>query len=332
MMSYNSPEEILRLAWNFMESRILLTGAELNIFSILSQAPLTAQEVSSRIGADLRALTILLDALAAMGLVVKQNETYRCSPSLIPFLSENYPSSVLPMVLHAAHLWRRWSHFTNVVKRTKDSEDTINPSRNADEMRAFIGAMHVVAEPRVQEIVAAVNPGSAKVMLDVGGASGTYTIAFLQADPEIRATLFDQPEVIEMARERLDKAGMLTRVILVPGDFYHDEFPPGHDLAFVSAIIHQNSLEQNEDFFKKIFRSLNRGGRIVIRDHVMDPDRIYPKDGAIFAVNMLLGTSGGGTYTFEEIKTGLSRAGFTGIRLIRKGEHMDALVEAFKPG
>jgi hypothetical protein len=146
----------------------------------------------------------------------------------------------------------------------------------------------------------------------------------------MRATLFDQPEVIEMARERFDKAGMLTRVTLVPGDFYHDEFPHGHDLAFVSAIIHQNSLEQNEDLYKKIYRSLDRGGRIVIRDHVMDPDRIYPKDGAIFAVNMLLGTSGGGTYTFEEIKTDLSRAGFTGIRLIRKGEHMDALVEAFK--
>jgi predicted O-methyltransferase YrrM len=330
-MSYNSPEEILRLARNFMESRILLTGAELNIFSILSQAPLTAQEVSSRIGADLRALTILLDALTAMGLLVKQNETYRCSPSLIPFLSEDDPCSVLPMVLHAAHLWHRWSHFTDVVKRTKDSEDTINPSRNADEMRAFIGAMHVVAEPRAQEIVAAVKPGGAKFLLDVGGASGTYTIAFLQADPEMRATLFDQPEVIEMARERLDKAGMLTRVSLVSGDFYDDEFPHGHDLAFVSAIIHQNSLEQNEDLYKKIFRSLNRGGRIVIRDHVMDPDRIYPKDGAIFAVNMLLGTSGGGTYTFEEIKTDLSQAGFTGIRLIRKGEHMDALVEAFKP-
>jgi hypothetical protein len=63
----------------------------------------------------------------------------------------------------------------------------------------------------------------------------------------------------------------------------------------------------------------------------MDSDRIYPKDGAIFAVNMLLGTSGGGTYTFEEINEGLSQAGFTDVRLIRSGQHMDALVEAFKP-
>jgi 3-hydroxy-5-methyl-1-naphthoate 3-O-methyltransferase len=117
----------------------------------------------------------------------------------------------------------------------------------------------------------------------------------------------------------------------VPGDFYQDELPPGHDLAFVSAIIHQNSPEQNQDLFHKLFRSLSRGGRILIRDHVMDPDRIRPKEGAIFAVNMLLGTPGGSTYTFEEIKTGLSQAGFTSIHLLKKGDHMDALVEAFKP-
>jgi predicted O-methyltransferase YrrM len=330
-MSYSSPEEVLRLARNFMESRILLSGAELNVFTILSHAPLTAKEVSDRTGTDMQALTILLDALAAMSLLVKYNDAYCCTPSLTPLLAEDQPGSVLHMILHAAHLWRRWSSLTNVVAGTKESEGTSRPSRSAEEMHAFIGAMHVVAEPQAREIIAAVKPGSAKTLLDVGGASGTYTIAFLQAVPKMRATLFDMPEVVEMARERLGGAGMLDRVTLVPGDFYSDEFPHGHDLAFVSAIIHQNSLDQNVNLYRKIFRSLNRGGRIVIRDHVMDPNRIYPRDGAIFAVNMLLGTSGGGTYTYEEIKTGLSQAGFAGMRLIRKGDHMDALVEAFKP-
>ncbi len=330
-MSYSSPEEVLKLARNFMESRILLSGAELNVFTILSHAPLTAKEVSGRTGTDMQALTILLDALAAMGLLIKHNDAYRCTPSLIPLLAEDQPGSVLHMILHAAHLWRRWSSLTNVVAGTKESEGTSRPSRSAEEMHAFIGAMHVVAEPQAREIIAAVNPGSAKALLDVGGASGTYTIAFLHAVPEMRATLFDMPEVVEMARERLGRAGMLDRVTLVPGDFYRDEFPRGHDLAFVSAIIHQNSLDQNVSLYRKIFRSLNRGGRIIIRDHVMDPNRIYPRDGAIFAVNMLLGTSGGGTYTYEEIKTGLSQAGFAGMRLIRKGDHMDALVEALKP-
>jgi hypothetical protein len=330
-MSYGSPEELLRLALNFMESRILLSAAELNLFTILDPAPLSAQEVGSRIGADLRALNVLLDALSAMGLLVKQSETYQYANPASPFLSEDASNSVLPMVLHAAHLWQRWSCLTDVVRGNIVSEDAPKSSWGAENLRSFIWAMDVIAAPRAHEIVAAANPGSSKGLLDVGGALGTYTIAFLQAVPEMKATLFDKPEVVEMARERLSKAGMLDRVTLVPGDFYQDEFPYGHDLAFVSAIIHQNSPEQNLDLFIKVFRSLNHGGRILIRDHVMEPDRIHPKDGAIFAVNMLLGTPGGSTYTYEEIKTGLSQAGFTGIHLLKKGEHMDALVEALKP-
>jgi predicted O-methyltransferase YrrM len=330
-MSYGSLKEVLRLSQNFMESRLLLSGAELNLFTILNRTPLSAQKVASRIGADLRALTVLLDALSAMGLLVKKSETYQCADSVSPFLSEEAPDSVLPMVLHAAHLWQRWSDLTDVVRSTMVPKDTVKPSRSPEELSAFIGAMHIIAAPRADEIVAATNPSSSKALLDVGGASGTYTIAFLKAVPEMKATLFDKPEVVKMARERLKKAGMLRRVTLVPGDFYKDELPRGHDLAFVSAIIHQNNLEQNLDLFRKVFLSLNRGGRILIRDHVMGSDRTHPRNGAIFAVNMLLGSPGGTTYTYEEIKTGLSQAGFSNIHLVRKGSHMDALVEALKP-
>ena len=330
-MSRDAPEEVLRLANNFMESRILLSAAELNLFTVLNSTPFSAQELAGRIGADLRALTVLLDALSAMGLIIKQGETYQCTDSASSFLSKGSPNSVLPMILHAAHLWKRWTNLTDVVQGTMVSKDGIKSSRSPEELRAFIEAMHVIAAPRAQEIVAAANPGSAKALLDVGGASGTYTIAFLRANPEMKATLFDKPEVIEMARERLSNAGMIGRVTLVPGDFYQDELPSGNDLAFVSAIIHQNSPEQNLNLFNKVFFSLNRGGRILIRDHIMEPDRIHPKDGAIFAVNMLLGTLGGRTYTFEEIKRGLAQADFVRVRLLRKGEHMDGLVEAFKP-
>jgi cyclopropane fatty-acyl-phospholipid synthase-like methyltransferase len=124
---------------------------------------------------------------------------------------------------------------------------------------------------------------------------------------------------------------MLDRVRLVPGDFYKDELPGGHDLALVSAIIHQNSPEENVELFGKVLRALVPGGRMIIRDHVMEPSRTEPKDGAIFAVNMLVNTPGGSTYTFDEISNWLEEAGFTEIRFLKAGEHMDALIEAFKP-
>ena len=117
----------------------------------------------------------------------------------------------------------------------------------------------------------------------------------------------------------------------MPGDFYADELPGGHDLALLSAIIHQNGPDQNVALFSKVFRALIPGGRIVIRDHVMTPDRTRPKDGAVFAVNMLLVTPAGRTYTYDQIREALSKAGFERVRLLQDGEHMDGLVEAFKP-
>lgn len=335
-MNYSSPEQLLKLSRDFMECRILLTGAELNIFTILSRQKQTAAHLSGQVsrqasgktGLTLRPLTMLLDALAAMGLLEKTGDEYYCSDEITRYLSEDSPESVLPMVLHADSLWDRWSCLTEIIKGAPCAPD--RPFSKPDELRAFIGAMHVVASPLAEDIVLAMKAGNAKLLLDVGGASGTYTIAFLEKFPEMKATLFDRPAVIEMARERLKSAGLLKKVNLVAGDFYTDEFPSGHDLAFVSAIIHQNSPEQNLELYRKIYRALEDGGRIVIRDHVMSADRTHPKNGAIFAINMLVGTAGGSTYTFEEIREGLRKAGFREIKQIKTGEHMDSLVEAFK--
>ncbi len=329
-MSSITPQTILDLARNFMESRVLLTGAELNLFTLLASEPLSAEEVVARTGANLRALTILLDALAAMELLVKQEGRYSCRPAISSLLSEKGPESILPMVHHMAHVWQRWSQLTEKVKGRVEPGKPIE-SQEANQIPAFIGAMHSIAAKLAPGIVAAVNPGTARNLLDVGGASGTYTLAFLRAVPGMRATLFDKPEVIPIARRCLGEAGVLDRITLVGGDFYHDEFPPGHDLALISAIIHQNSRGENLDLYRKVFRALVPGGRIVIRDHIMEPDRTRPRDGAIFAVNMLVGTRGGNTYTFEEIHTDLVQAGFVRIRLLQQGKRMDGLVEGFKP-
>jgi SAM-dependent methyltransferase len=326
-----TPEEILRLAQGFMESKILHSAAELNLFTILQHNPLSAQEVAAKIGGDVRALSTLLDAVAAMGLLVKTGQTYQCKGSVSRMLAEDSPDSVLPMVLHMASLWPRWSRLADIAKGIPSAMEEFNFERNGGELRSFIGAMHSIGAPLAKQIVAAVNAGDARALLDIGGGSGTYTIAFLRAVPEMKATLFDLPEVIEMARERLSQEGWIDRVTFVAGSFYEDELPGGHDLALISAIIHSNSPEENLDLYRKVFRSLRSGGRILIRDHVMEPDRIHPRDGAVFAINMLVGTSGGGCYTYKEIEEGLLQAGFAGTRLLKPGEHMDAVVEGFKP-
>ena len=325
-----NPQEILALSRNFMECRVLLTGAELNIFMCLTD-PTSSKNLAKKQGWHERPLTVLLDALTAMGLVMKKDGLYRTEPDLLPFLRSNSPQTVLPMIRHAATIWKNWSNLTRIVTETGGVEKSSPGFEDPVDRKAFIGAMHVVARMRAPQIIKAINPGSARRLIDVGGASGTYTIAFLGATPDMSATLFDLPEVVDMSRERIAEAGLTDRVKIVAGNFYTDSLPPGHDLALVSAIIHMNSTEQNVDLYKKIFDALVPGGRIVIRDHVMKPDKTAPKSGALFAINMLVGTPGGGTYTYEEIKAGLVAAGFENVQLIQEEGQMMGLVDAYRP-
>jgi predicted O-methyltransferase YrrM len=325
-----NPQEILALSRNFMECRVLLTGAELDIFTCLAE-PASSRNLAEKQGWYARPLTVVLDALTAMGLLIKNDGLYRTDPGLLPLLRSDSPQTILPMIRHAATIWKNWSNLTSIVTETGGVKGTAGSFKNPEDQKAFIGAMHVVGRARAPKIVQAINPGSARQLIDVGGGSGTYTIAFLEASPEMSATLFDLPNVVSMGRARIAEAGLTDRVSIVAGDFYTDSLPPGHDLALVSAIIHMNSPEQNVDLYKKIFDALVPGGRIVIRDHVMKPDNTSPKSGALFAVNMLVGTPGGGTYTYKEIKTGLIAAGFENVKLIQEGDLMMGLVEAYRP-
>lgn len=323
-------DTILAMGRKFMESRIFLTAAELDLFTLLSKKPMTAGETADKLKVTLRGITVLLDAVAAMGLLEKTNDRYHCPADVSSMLSGESAGSVMPMVMHSAQLWKRWSNLTDIVRDGfRKSSPSVFESGDS-EREAFIGAMHVVASRLAPAIVAAVNPGNAVKLLDIGCASGSYSQAFLEYSPSMTATLFDLPPVIRIAQHRLADSGLLDRIKFIPGDFYEDELPAGHDLALLSAIIHQNSPEQNLVLYRKIFRALVPGGRLVIRDHVMDPDHTGPASGAFFAVNMLVGTPGGGTYSFEEIRASLESAGFGKVKLLRHDERMNGIVECFK--
>ena len=322
-------ESVLGLGRAFMESRVLLSAVELDVFTMLANRAMTAGEAARALGTDLRGTTTLLDALVGMGLLEKGDGFYRCPPDAAALLSRESSRSVVPMLMHSVALWRRWSELTEVVRQGKPAARPPESEQREKDREAFIGAMHTVGARMAADVVAAIQPGDAVSLLDIGGASGTYTQAFLEACPRMRATLFDLPPVIEIARRRLGSTGVLDRVSFVAGDFYQDELPGGHDLALLSAIIHQNSAEQNIELFSKIQRALAPCGRLVIRDHVMSSDHTRPARGALFAVNMLVGTHSGGTYSFDEIRAGLEAAGFTGVRLLQADERMSGLVEGF---
>jgi precorrin-6B methylase 2 len=188
--------------------------------------------------------------------------------------------------------------------------------------------MHVVSRAVAEPMIAEINPGGFRCVLDIGGASGTWTAAWCKAEPAARAILFDLPAVIPLAQQRLAEVGISDRVVLIPGDYHTDPLPRGADLVWLSAIIHQNSPDQNRSLYHRIAAALEPGGQLLIRDVVMEPSRTAPLAGALFAVNMLVQTEGGNCYPLSEIRDDLEAAGFTEVECIRRDEGMNSVVSA----
>ncbi len=324
-------EDILALGRSYQGAAVLAAAADLDLFGALASVPPTAAELSRALQCDQRGLTVLLDALVALRLVEKSGDTYSLAAGLDAFLTPDGPQSVLAMAQHQANCLRRWSDLARVIKTGRPAERIPSVRGEAGDQQAFIGAMHNVSAPNVDEVIQAVQPLKFEHLLDIGGASGTWTIAFSRACPSATATLFDLPPVIPLARTRLADAGLSDRVKLVAGDFMTDPLPPGADLAWVSAIVHQNSRAQNRVLFAKVFQALQPGGRIAIRDILMDVSRTQPVAGALFAVNMLVSTEGGGTFTFDELRQDLEAAGFGQTTVLRRDEAMNSVVAARKP-
>jgi SAM-dependent methyltransferase len=309
---------------------VLLAAADLNVFTILKTKPMSAKAVADKLEADTRAITILLDALAAMALLTKQNKEYSLSSDVAQLLTEDSSRSILPAIRHQATCLRRWVQLPHVIRNGQPAERILNIHSETEDLAAFIGAMDNFSTPAATDVISKLRNLNFCHLLDVGGASGTWTIEFLRAVPEAKATLFDLPEVIPMAKEHIAKAGLTDQVEFVEGDFYTDDLPTGADFIWLSAIAHQNSRQQNQELFSKLYTVLENGGKLVLRDVVMDESRTKPEGGALFAINMLVATEGGGTYTFDEFRMDLLNAGFANITLVQQDEFMNSLISAVK--
>lgn len=322
-------EDLSQLMRGYQGSCILAAAAELDLMGTFAKRTFTAEQAAEELKVDQRGITILLDALTALQLLDKKDSTYTVPSSVACLLSGDRPGNQLAMAQHQANCLRRWSQLASILRTGQPAQDTSIRGREAD-YTAFIEAMDNVSTVVAGPLITELEPFSFKHLLDVGGASGTWTIAFLREKPHAKATIFDLPQVMPQAQERIDRAGMSSRVSLVAGDFYKDKLPTGADLAWVSAIVHQNSREQNRDLFAKVYEALEPGGQILIRDIVMDASRTSPVAGALFAVNMLAGTPHGGTFTLAELDQDLSAAGFTDVQLIRRDNGMHSIVSAQK--
>ncbi|MBA4407721.1 acetylserotonin O-methyltransferase, partial [bacterium] len=182
-----------------------------------------------------------------------------------------------------------------------------------DWLESFIGAMHYrgIKEAKLTSML--LDLSKVNHMLDVGGGSGAFAMEFIKKNPNMNAVVFDLPNVIPITGRYVAEERMTEKFSFLSGNYLTNDLGNGYDLILLSAIVHINSLEENNMLIKKCYDSLNNGGQIVIKDWVMNEDRTEPAGGAYFALNMLVGTERGDTYTETEMKNWFTNAGIKKI-------------------
>jgi len=306
------PEQIREMIAGFQRARVILSAYELGIFSILGGEGMKAEDVARLCGTDPRATDRLMNALCAAGLLEKSGDYFSNAPLSAKFLDRKSPD-YLEGLAHMSHLWESWSTLTEAVRKGSSVRGEHVNSWTEEQVRSFIGAMNDRAKRQAPALAAMIDLTGVRRLLDVGGGSGAFSIAMARANPDLHAVILDLPDVTPITREYIAREGLSGRVTTADGDYDRDEFGTGFDMALLSAVIHSNSIEQNRALMARCARALVPGGRIVVQDFIMDESRTRPAHGAFFALNMLVNTRFGDTFTAGEVRSWLEDAGFGDI-------------------
>jgi (2Fe-2S) ferredoxin/predicted O-methyltransferase YrrM len=321
------PDRLNEMIRGFMPSRCVLTALELDIFTAVGDGA-NAEQVGTRIHANARAAGILLGALVSLGLLAKTGDEYKNTPETARFFVQGSKDNQRNGLLHSANIWHRWSTLTEVVRR--GTHIPIDAASTPEWTTNFIAGMQRNSKDRAPLIVKALGTTGVRRILDLGGGSGSYSIAFAKASPEAQCEILDLPEVVPLTTEYVSKAGVAEQVSIRAGDMLHDDFGSGYDIVMLNAICHMFSEEQNLDIFRRARKALAQNGRLVVQDFILNPDKTGPQHAALFSVNMLVGTDAGASYSEVEYASWMKAAGFTEVNRIKLPGPSDLIVGRVK--
>ena len=305
------PDHLEQMVRGYMPARCILTAIELDVFTAIGDGG-TAEKIGTRIGVSAGGMGMLLNALVGLGLLLKSGDEYNNTPETTRFFVQGSEDNHRNGLLHLANIWHRWSTLTDAVRR--GTRIPIDRDNTPEWTQSFIAAMERNAKDRAPQVVKAMGTAGVRRILDLGGGSGIYSIAFAQASPEVQCEILDLPEVVPLTTEYVNKAGVSAQISVRAGDMLQDELGSGYDLIMLNAICHMFSEEQNRILFRRAHQGLNRNGRLAVQDFILNSDKTRPLHAVLFSLNMLVSTAAGACYSEVEYSRWMEAAGFSDVR------------------
>lgn len=325
----------MQFAWGYVPTLVLEAAIHHRVFDVLDDGPKTVQETAAATGASERGLRSIMNLLVGLNFLTRVEGTrYGLTPESEAFLVSTKPSFQGGILKHASQqLIPRWLHLNEVVAAGKVPKPVNQEVSGSDFFQQFVVDIFPMSYPAAQALAAHLKlaeAGGAVRVLDLAAGSGVWGIGLAQSANGATVTAVDWAEVLPATRQTVARFGLTDRYTFVAGDLLDVDFGHGHTVATLGHILHSEGETRSRSLLRKTFHALAPGGTISIAEFLVNADRTGPVNSLCFAVNMLVNTDVGDTYSFEEISSWLTEAGFTNPRLV-ESPGPSPLVLATKP-
>ena len=303
-----NPELIMQLAAGFMAAKHLFAASELGLFEALADSPAGLDALAARTGLTRRAARISADAMVALGLLETNDGTYRNSPAAAAFLAGPGPGDLRPCLRYWDKIsYPAWTRLAGALASGPPQDIyRLNPDL---QQVASEGIEAALAGP-AHALPAVFDFGRHRRLLDIGGGTGSWSIAIARHYDHIQATVLDVPATVELARSKVAAAGLDSRINMTAGDATTGELPAGHDVFLLANLIHYFSPEQNQDLLRRVRRAARPGGALLLADWWTNPEHTQPRQAALMAGQFAVNVPNGDVYSADEARAWLNRTGW----------------------
>jgi 3-hydroxy-5-methyl-1-naphthoate 3-O-methyltransferase len=316
-----TPERIQQFAWGYVPPLILEAAIRHRVFDVLDSGAKTLPEVAKETGASERGLAAVMNALVGLDFLAKDPQRrYSLTPESATFLVSTKPSFMGGMIRHgSAQLIPKWLQLNEVVATGRPALAVNQQGDGTEFFTEFVNDIFPLSYPAAKALAQHLDcnaEGHLVRVLDLAAGSGVWGIALAQCSDAVHITAVDWAGVIPTTRKTVAKFGLAERFSFVEGDLLDADFGSGYHVAILGHILHSEGEERSRALLAKTFKALSSGGTIAIAEFLVNPDRTGPVNGLFFAVNMLVNTDTGNTYSFEEISGWLAETGFINPRTL----------------
>lgn len=324
----------MQFAWGYAPTLIIEAAVHHGIFDLLDESPKTAAQLAKKSGASARGVAAIANALVGFNLLARKGESYTLTPESAAFLVSSRPSYLGALYHHiSSQIMPKWMEINRVVKTGKPAGLVNEEKPGAAFFTQFVESLFPMSYHAAKTLGEHLKISETKKplsVLDLAAGSGVWGIALAQQSPQVSISAVDWAPVLKITKKVAKRHGVGKRLKTIPGDLLKADFGNGHNVATLGHILHSEGEKRSKELLKKVFKSLAPGGTIVIAEFVPNDERTGPPSALIFAVNMLVNTTAGDTFTFAEMSQWLRNAGFRNPRQLDAGG-VSPLILATKP-